>query len=110
MRIGFLDEIVARHFIFLGATLKRMFIALIAGMGAALAVASAQGQRPAYPLPSQTATSGPVPTTPTPTGRGGLRGQRVRRPLALGAGNRQRRADAGDQRYERPFQGGSPGR
>jgi hypothetical protein len=44
-----------------------MFIALVAGMGVAWIVASAQGQQPQYPLPQQTATSGPAPTTSTTT-------------------------------------------
>jgi len=46
--------------------LKRTFIALIAGMGAAFVVATAQGQAPKYTLPQQNPTSGPAPTTPTP--------------------------------------------
>lgn len=43
--------------------MKRIFIALIAGMGVAwLVTAAAQGQ---YPLPNQPPTSGPAPTTTT---------------------------------------------
>ena len=43
--------------------MKRIFIALFAGMGVALVVATAQGQQ--YPQPG-TVTTGPAPTTPTP--------------------------------------------
>ena len=45
--------------------MKRIFIALIAGIGAAFVVATAQGQAPTYTLPQQNPTSGPA-TTPTP--------------------------------------------
>ena len=45
--------------------MKRIFIALIAGMGVAFAVATAEGQGPSYPQPG-TVTTGPAPKTPTP--------------------------------------------
>ena len=45
--------------------MKRTFIALIAGIGVAFAVATAEGQVPSYPQPG-TVTTGPAPTTPTP--------------------------------------------
>jgi hypothetical protein len=44
---------------------KRIFIALIAGVGAAWLIAGAEAQRPQYPVPTTT-TTGPIQSQPAP--------------------------------------------